>query len=57
MSELQQEQISYTCPRCQQCVGRAYRFADGGPRLLRVLIRCENCLHRWSEMIARPITK
>ena len=57
MSDVQQEQIHYTCPRCQQRVGRPYRFADDGPRTMRVLIRCQNCLHRWSEMIARPITK
>ncbi|MBY0495604.1 MAG: hypothetical protein K2Y23_15455 [Cyanobacteria bacterium] len=57
MSELQPEQIIYTCPRCRQNMGRPYRFADDGPSRLRVLIRCQHCLHRWSEMIARSFTK
>ena len=57
MSEVRVEPIVYACPRCQHNGGRAYRFADAGPNLLRVLVRCENCLHRWSEMIERPVTK
>jgi hypothetical protein len=56
MSEVQEEQIQYKCPRCQQA-GRAYRFADDGSTNLRVLIRCVNCMHRWSALIPRTPTK
>jgi hypothetical protein len=57
MSEVQAKEIQYTCPRCHQPLGRAYRFADDGPAQMRVLIRCQQCLHRWSALIARTPMK
>jgi hypothetical protein len=56
MSEVQESQIEYSCPRCQHN-GRPYKFADDGPSQLRVLISSEHCLHRWSALIARVLTK
>jgi C4-type Zn-finger protein len=53
----EQQQIQYTCPRCHQPQGRAYLFADDTPNQLRVLIRCQKCLHRWSAIVARSATK
>lgn len=56
-AEHQHEHIKYTCPRCQKAVGQAYRFMDDGPVVLRVLIRCQDCQHRWSALIERSPMK
>jgi C4-type Zn-finger protein len=53
----EQREIKHTCPRCHQPLGRAYLFTDDTPAQLRVLIRCQQCKHRWSALVARPLKK
>ena len=54
MNESDAQQAPYTCPRCQQPTGMAYKVADDGGADVRVLIRCGDCRHRWSAIIGRP---
>jgi hypothetical protein len=57
MIENEQQQVQHTCPRCHRPAGQPYRFADDGSRQLRVLIRCGECQHRWSALVAKDATK
>jgi hypothetical protein len=50
------QSVPYPCPRCQKAGGQPYRFSADDPRYLRVLLRCDWCHHRWSEIVASDST-
>jgi hypothetical protein len=47
-----EQSVPYPCPRCLKAGGQPYRFAADESQSLRVLLRCDWCHHRWSEIIA-----
>jgi transcriptional regulator NrdR family protein len=42
----------FQCPRCNQPAGRQDRFAVHEGDQVRVIVKCTECRHRWSVMMA-----
>jgi predicted RNA-binding Zn-ribbon protein involved in translation (DUF1610 family) len=38
----------FQCPRCHKTAGRQDRFAVHERDIVRVIVRCTECRHRWS---------
>lgn len=41
------------CPRCKKGVGQTYRVIPDNPSSLRILMRCDQCRHRWSAIVPK----
>jgi hypothetical protein len=42
----------FQCPRCQQPTGRQDRFALHERDKVKVIVKCDDCRHRWSVILA-----
>lgn len=42
----------YPCPRCGKTGGQPFRLAKDSATMLRILLRCDWCRHRWSDQVA-----
>jgi DNA-directed RNA polymerase subunit M/transcription elongation factor TFIIS len=47
-----EEKPLFQCPRCHQPAGRQDKFAIHERDHVKVIVKCAECRHRWSVLIA-----